>query len=90
MSVYRIYNQRDMPRLSNGWRSVIALAPGRKWMTIVDWTTFVASRGRINPLPLDARNGARLASFAAPAAGHASRSLLPNAEHTSDTVDYAV
>ena len=48
MSVYRIYNQGEIARLADGWRSVIALAPGRKWITILDWTTLETAR-----LPLD-------------------------------------
>jgi hypothetical protein len=38
------------PRINSGrsWRSVIALAPGRKWITILGWTTLETTR-----LPLD-------------------------------------
>jgi hypothetical protein len=36
MSIYRIYNQGLIARLAVGWRSLIALAPGRKWITIRD------------------------------------------------------
>jgi hypothetical protein len=48
MSIYRIFNQGEIASLADGWRSVIALAPGRKWITILDWTTLEAAR-----LPLD-------------------------------------
>jgi hypothetical protein len=48
MSIYRIFNQGEIARLADGWRSVIALAPGRKWITILDWTTLETAR-----LPLD-------------------------------------
>jgi hypothetical protein len=47
-SLYRIFNQGEIANLADGWRSVIALAPGRKWITIVDWTTLDTAR-----LPLD-------------------------------------
>ena len=48
MSIYRIFNQGEIASLADGWRSVIALAPGRKWITVVDWTTLDTAR-----LPLD-------------------------------------
>jgi hypothetical protein len=32
MSIYRIFNQGEIGSLADGWRSVIALAPGRKWI----------------------------------------------------------
>jgi hypothetical protein len=46
--LYRIFNQGEIASLGAGWRSVIALKPGRKWVTVVDWTTLEAAR-----LPLD-------------------------------------
>jgi hypothetical protein len=36
MSLYRIFNEDEIPSFGTGWRSVIALAPGRKWITILD------------------------------------------------------
>lgn len=48
MSLYRIFNQGEVPNLGTGWRSVVALTPGRKWITILDWTTLDTAR-----LPLD-------------------------------------
>ena len=48
MSIYRIFNQGEIASLAHGWRSVIALAPGRKWITVLDWTTLETAR-----LPLD-------------------------------------
>ena len=48
MSIYRIFNQGEIASLADGWRSVIALAPGRKWITVLDWTTLETAR-----LPLD-------------------------------------
>ena len=48
MSLHRIFNQGEIASLAHGWRSVIALAPGRKWITVVDWTTLETAR-----LPLD-------------------------------------
>ena len=35
----RVYNQGDLGNLACGWRSLIALPPGRKWITLLDWTT---------------------------------------------------
>jgi hypothetical protein len=29
MTIYRIFNQREIASLAAGWRSIIALAPGR-------------------------------------------------------------
>ena len=48
MSIYRIFNQGEIASLADGWRSVIALPPGRKWITVLDWTTLETAR-----LPLD-------------------------------------
>jgi hypothetical protein len=42
--VYRIFNQGEIPALADGWRSVVALSPGRKWITIIDWTTLETAR----------------------------------------------
>jgi len=42
--LYRVYNQGDIPSLAHGWRSVIALPPGRKWVTLIDWTTLETAR----------------------------------------------
>lgn len=39
MSLFRIFNDGDFEKLGNGMRTVIALPPGRKWITVVDWTT---------------------------------------------------
>jgi len=69
MSIYRIYNQDDIARLAGalpgegrGWRSVIALAPGRKWITILDWN--------------DTRDGATATRSLAPPAAAARRRLF--------------
>ncbi len=64
MSLYRIFNQGEIANLADGWRSVIALAPGRKWITIVDWATLDSAR---LPLDLWRRLGPR------PAAGYSVR-----------------
>jgi len=48
MSIYRIFNQGEIGSFADGWRSVIALTPGRKWITVLDWTTLETAR-----LPLD-------------------------------------
>jgi hypothetical protein len=42
--IYRVYNQGEIPSLAHGWRSVIALTPGRKWVTVIDWTTLETAR----------------------------------------------
>ncbi len=42
--LYRVYNQGKIPSLAHGWRSVIALPPGRKWVTVIDWTTLETAR----------------------------------------------
>jgi hypothetical protein len=42
--IYRGYNQGEIPRLAHGWRSVIAMPPGRKWITLIDWTTLETCR----------------------------------------------
>jgi hypothetical protein len=70
MSIYRIFNQGEIPSLADGWRSVIALAPGRKWITVLDWTTLDAAR---LPLDLWQRLGPRR-QWAIRRAGYARRS----------------
>jgi hypothetical protein len=53
---YRVYNQGEIPSLAHGWRSIIALTPGRKWVTLIDWTTLETTRleiavwARLQPL----------------------------------------
>jgi len=42
--LYRVFNQGEIPLLAHGWRSVVALPPGRKWMTVIDWTTLETAR----------------------------------------------
>ena len=42
--LYRVFNQGELPALAHGWRSVIALTPGRKWVTLLDWTTLESTR----------------------------------------------
>jgi hypothetical protein len=64
-SFYRIFNQgqiaglaKPAPAKAGGWRSVIALTPGRKWITVVDWATLETGRvtldlwKRLHPLPV--------------------------------------
>jgi hypothetical protein len=57
MTLYRVYNGGEIPHLAHGWRSVIALPPGRKWITVIDWTTLETSRlaiaewDRLEPMP---------------------------------------
>jgi hypothetical protein len=60
--LYRVYNQGEIPSLAHGWRSVIALTPGRKWITVLDWTTLETARleiarwQRLKPQPNDRLN----------------------------------
>ena len=42
--LYRVYNQGEIATLAHGWRCVVALTPGRKWVTLVDWTTLESTR----------------------------------------------
>jgi hypothetical protein len=42
--LYRVYNQGEIPSLAHGWRPVITLTPGRKWITVIDWTTLETAR----------------------------------------------
>lgn len=43
-SLTRVYNAGDLGNLACGWRSLIVLEPGRKWITLVDWTTLERAR----------------------------------------------
>src|SRR5271163_2185994 len=60
--LYRVYNSGEIPSLAHGWRSVIALKPGRKWLTLIDWTTLETARieipawERLKPQPDSAMN----------------------------------
>ena len=60
--LYRVYNQGEIPSLAHGWRSIIALTPGRKWVTVIDWTTLETARleiaewQRLKPQPDDGLN----------------------------------
>jgi hypothetical protein len=45
--LYRVFNQGEISSLAHGWRSVIVLAPGRKWVTVIDWTTLETTRMEI-------------------------------------------
>ncbi len=40
----RVYNVGDLGNLACGWRSLIALPPGRKWIPVLDWTTLETAR----------------------------------------------
>lgn len=42
--LYRVYNEGQIAHIAHGWRSVIALTPGRKWITVIDWTTLESAR----------------------------------------------
>jgi hypothetical protein len=60
--LFRIYNQGEISSLAHGWRPVIALTPGRKWITILDWTTLetasleIALWQKLRPQPADQLN----------------------------------
>jgi hypothetical protein len=60
--LYRVYNQGEIASLAHGWRSIIALTPGRKWVTLIDWTTLetarleIATWERLKPQPDDGLN----------------------------------
>jgi hypothetical protein len=60
--LYRIYNQGEIPTLGHGWRSIIALTPGRKWVTVIDWTTLETARveiitwQKLKPQPAESLN----------------------------------
>jgi hypothetical protein len=43
-AMYRVYNAGEIPALAHGWRSVVALRPGRRWITLIDWTTLETTR----------------------------------------------
>jgi hypothetical protein len=45
--LYRVYNTGEIASLAHGWRSVIAVRPGRKWVTLIDWTTLETARMEI-------------------------------------------
>ena len=56
--IFRVYNQGELAPLAHGWRCVIALPPGRKWITLIDWTTLetgrieIAAWPRLKPQPV--------------------------------------
>ena len=60
--LYRVYNQGEIPSLAHGWRSIVALTPGRKWVTVIDWTTLETARlevmtwQKLKPQPDDGLN----------------------------------
>ena len=60
--LYRVHNQGEISSLAHGQRSVIALTPGRKWVTLIDWTTLetarleVAAWERLKPQPDNSLN----------------------------------
>jgi hypothetical protein len=47
ITLCRVYNAGEILRLAHGWRSVIALHPGRKWITVIDWATLETARVEI-------------------------------------------
>lgn len=56
-TMYSIFNDGTIKSLACGYRSVIALPPGRKFIVLVDWTTLetakldLASWARMKPAP---------------------------------------
>lgn len=67
--IYRIFNQGEIAQLAHGWRSVIALPPGRKWITLIDWTTLETAKlelstwQRLKPQPAEYRSNRILAAM---------------------------
>jgi hypothetical protein len=66
--LYRVFNQGEIPTLAHGWRSIVALTPGRKWVTVIDWTTLetarieVAAWGKLKPLEATGLNPRKVRS----------------------------
>lgn len=42
--LYHVCNQGEIVSLERGWRSVIALTPGREWGTVIDRTMLETAR----------------------------------------------
>lgn len=61
VTLHRFYNEHDIPKFGCGVRRVIALAPGRKWVTLVDPFTLdvahvpLATWQRLRPEETEAR-----------------------------------
>lgn len=61
-NLFRFYNE-NIPSLGCGWRSVVALPEGRKWVTVVEWTTLDVAKislkdwERMKPQSVRARAG---------------------------------
>lgn len=66
--LYRVFNQGEIPIIGHGWRSIIVLPPGRKWVTLIDWTTLETTRieltlwKNLHPLPATGLNRRRVHS----------------------------
>ena len=44
IALFRVYNSGEIACLAHGWRSVVAMPPGRRWTTLIDWTTLETAR----------------------------------------------
>ena len=62
--LFRFYNEAvsgSLKNLGSGFRTVIALPPGRKWITLVEWTTLDTAKilvkdwERMKPEPVEFR-----------------------------------
>lgn len=71
-TLYRFYNEATMGSLKNlgcGYRTVICLPPGRKWVSLVDWTTLdvatitIQEWARMKPTPVEYRAGRVLSAM---------------------------
>ena len=90
MSLYRIFNQGEIASLAAGWRSIIALSPGRKWITIVDWATLERARlpldlwQRLNPQPATGYSARRVRAAIKPAPAKAGGAAALRPENQDD------
>lgn len=71
-TLFRFYNEATMGSLKNlgcGYRTVVVLPPGRKWVTLLDWTTLdvatisVQEWARMKPEPVEYRVSRVLATI---------------------------
>lgn len=68
-TLHRFYNENDIHNFGCGWRTVLALPAGRKWITLVDWTTLDLAKvqlsewARLKPQQVEYRAGRVLAAI---------------------------
>lgn len=39
ITVHRIFNENELTHIGTGWRIVLVVREGRKYVTVLDWTT---------------------------------------------------